>query len=954
VNVMEDVFAEHAGPFLPPDEDARLHALREYQILDTLPEAAFDNIARLAARIFEVPICLVSLIDRERQWFKSCVGLDIKETSREVAFCSHAILSDEVLVVPDATRDPRFGNNPSVTGSSHIRFYAGAPLITPQGLRLGTLCLIDDKPREFSDAARSMLRDLASLVMDELELRRTQHALQDNAAYFRALIENAGDIITVLDDDGTILFESPAVQGALGYAPEELTGRNAFEFVHPDDAPLVQERFGQVAATPGLVSEVEFRFRHRDGTWRYLEARGAQLPNNAPQRGVVVNSRDVTRRKDAEKALRESQAHHGAVIETSLDAILTMDAEGKVLEWNPAAERIFGYERGEAVGSALADLIVPPALREAHRAGMARYLANGEKRILDSRVELTALRKDGSEILVELIATRLPTAGAPIFTGFMRDITQSKRSEERLRLLESVAVNANDAILITEAEPIGDPGPRILYANPAFTRETGYSLEEVVGKTPRILQGPETDRAALDTIRAGLEKWQPVVVELVNYKKDGTKFWVELSIVPVADEAGWYTHWVSVQRVVTERKTAQQQLQIAKDEAERAQRSAESANRAKSEFLSRMSHELRTPLNAILGFSQVMQMEPLDGGQREMVGDIMSAGKHLLALINEVLDIARIESGHLALSLEPVALDEVVSGALNLIAPLAAARGIVLEASETCDGERFVMADFRRLSQCLLNLLSNAVKYNCEGGRIEVSCQKVEAQVMPDSVQSRGCWRLEVRDSGIGIEPEKMARLFTAFDRLDAERTGVEGTGLGLALTKQLVEAMHGKLEAESVPGSGSTFAVTLPLCEAAALSASLTMPASFGASGSRRTVLYIEDNPHNLKVVESVLAHRPQIKLMSTTMGATGLESAAFHQPDLILLDLHLSDMAGEEVLRGLQENPQTCSIPVVVVSADATPRQIEDLSSAGARDYLTKPLDVPEFLGKLDEILR
>jgi CheY-like chemotaxis protein len=380
-----------------------------------------------------------------------------------------------------------------------------------------------------------------------------------------------------------------------------------------------------------------------------------------------------------------------------------------------------------------------------------------------------------------------------------------------------------------------------------------------------------------------------------------------------------------------------------------------------------MSHELRTPLNAVLGFAQLLEMDPLPADQQRSVSRILRAGRHLLDLVNEVLDIARIEAGRLPLSPEPVRVRDVVREALDLVRPLAAEHHVTLlpGPAETC--ERFVLADRQRLKQVLLNLLTNAVKYNRpEGGVVTVSFEALPAgeggpALSPAASGVVGRLRIAVRDTGQGIAPEKLDRLFTAFDRLGAESTGVEGTGLGLALAQRLTEAMGGRIVVESVEGSGTTFRVDL--AEVAIQVAGRTTtprvgePISGAAAGETRrtrTVLYIEDNLPNLELIEELFARWPHVALVPAMQGRLGAELARQHRPDLILLDVHLPDIGGEEVLRQLQTDVRTRLIPVVVLSADATPGQITRLRGAGARAYLTKPLDVAQFLVLVNDILQ
>jgi signal transduction histidine kinase/ActR/RegA family two-component response regulator len=392
-------------------------------------------------------------------------------------------------------------------------------------------------------------------------------------------------------------------------------------------------------------------------------------------------------------------------------------------------------------------------------------------------------------------------------------------------------------------------------------------------------------------------------------------------------------------RLLRDRRRIERQLHEAKEEAEMAREEAERAKRAKSEFLSRMSHELRTPLNAVLGFGQLLEMDGLDREQLESVQQILKGGRHLLDLIDEVLDIARIETGRISLSPEPVQLSEALLGAVELVRPIARGRGIQIEVSELDSTESFVLADRQRLRQVLLNLLSNAVKYNREAGRVVVRTEEAG----PEGV------RISVTDEGAGIPTEKMDRLFTPFDRLGAEGSGVEGTGLGLALSKRLVEAMAGSLTVQSETGRGSTFSVLLPRASRPSLQPEeigLEADAFSAFVGGGHVVLQIEDNPANLRLVERALKSLTDVKVISAPQGRLGVELAGQHRPDVILLDVNLPDISGLEVLRALRAEPATRDIPVIVISADATRQQITRLLDAGALAYITKPLDVTRFV--------
>lgn len=374
--------------------------------------------------------------------------------------------------------------------------------------------------------------------------------------------------------------------------------------------------------------------------------------------------------------------------------------------------------------------------------------------------------------------------------------------------------------------------------------------------------------------------------------------------------------------------------------AERA-REAQAASQAKTDFLSRTSHELRTPLNAILGFAQLLEHDLRHSASAAQVAQVLGAGRHLLALIDEVLDIARIESGALQLDLQPLVLEPLLSEVEALIAPMAAQQRLRIE--RPAHSQAAVWGDAKRLKQVLLNVVSNAVKFNRPGGFVRLGLR-----------QAQGEWLIDVQDSGPGLSAEQLPRLFAPFERLDADRLGVEGTGLGLAISQQLMERMQGRISVTSEPGQGSTFTLALRAADipppAEGTDASLR-PAALTAPGQQPLrLLCIEENRGNIALIQALLARRPAWQLQLATTGEQGLALARQQPPALVLLDLHLPDLPGEQVLARLQAEPALRQIPVVVLSADALPATIARLKAAGATDYLTKPLDVPGLLARLD----
>jgi signal transduction histidine kinase/ActR/RegA family two-component response regulator len=455
-----------------------------------------------------------------------------------------------------------------------------------------------------------------------------------------------------------------------------------------------------------------------------------------------------------------------------------------------------------------------------------------------------------------------------------------------------------------------------------------------------LVPADERERVS-QAIGAALETSAPFRVETPIVRPDGVTRIIESygEILEIVD--GRPVKIVGTVQDMTDRRLVEEELT--------RRREAEHDYQARSEFLSRISHELRTPMNSILGFAQLLEMDDLTEAQQENVALISKGGHHLLQLINEVLEISRIESGNLTVSVEPVHVESTVAEVLDLVRPLAAEHGVTLQNDLGEDSDHHVAADHQRLKQVLLNLLSNGIKYNRPNGSVRISLEALSTERV----------LILVTDTGRGIAEDKLAQVFSPFDRLGAEQTTIEGTGLGLTLSKHLVEAMGGTLGVESEPWIGSTFIVGLAAATGSGAAADhaaaeLAPTGGDGAEAGAATVLYVEDNLSNFKLVEKVLKKRGEVRLLTAMEGALGLQLARQHRPDLILLDLHLPGMDGEELLRRLNEDPVTAAIPVLAVSADATRARVERVLTGGARAFITKPLDVERFLALVDDALR
>jgi PAS domain S-box-containing protein len=495
---------------------------------------------------------------------------------------------------------------------------------------------------------------------------------------------------------------------------------------------------------------------------------------------------------------------------------------------------------------------------------------------------------------------------------------------------------------IFEAAGVGiarvTPEGRFVEVNRRFAEIAGRTREALLGLHVSDITHPAdhaTDQAQFQACLAGQQSRYTLEKRYVH--PDGHPVQVAVNVVLLRDGAGQPLHFVSVAEDIGERLHMQEALGSA--------RAAERASKAKTEFLSRMSHELRTPLNAMLGFAQLLRVDPrypLNETQRQKVAHIERAGAHLLAMMTDVLDLSRIEAGSLPLSIETVAVGVVLEEAVSMISHQATAAQLVLTHTLP-DADLYVRADQVRLRQVLVNLLSNAIKYNRPGGRVMIEAMAVDGQVL-----------ITVSDTGLGLTPAQQEHMFEPFNRLGAERTAVEGTGIGLVIVKRLLDLMDARLSVSSTPGAGSSFRAWLPLAQAPDAELDERVRSSFGGLDElglqNRTVLYAEDNVVNVALVREVMRMRPQWHLEVAYSGQQAIAMAQANPPDLLLLDMHLGDMSGLDVSDALARQAATANIPRVALSADAMPDQINEARERGFVDYLTKPLEVTRLLRLLD----
>jgi PAS domain S-box-containing protein len=744
-------------------------------------------------------------------------------------------------------------------------------------------------------------------------------------------LERSKQILCMVGADGAIVWCNESMTRALGYEAGELTGLAVGDLAHPEDTAVIRAA-GETLTAGSEVSGIEARFRCADGGWRRLEwsARAEAA------RGLIYAAgRDVTEDRGVDEFLRDDEVRLRGILEYSPSSIFVKDLQGRYLIVNRQWSRLTGIPVDDVVGATANESWPADVALIAERERI--LLETGIPQVTDDRMHTRAGVRDFrvSRFLL------LDDDGSPYAMGSIAtDISARTEAERALagreRLLATVLQASPDIITLL------DRHGAVQHVSAADHGVLGRKYGDMA--EPELLARVHPDDAGrvVDDFARMVAGIIPSVQTRFRVQH-AEGYWVTLDTrgQAVFDDDGGFAGAVIVTRDMTPRIMSEQRLRDAREAAERA-------SRTKSEFLSRMSHELRTPLNSILGFSQLLQMDELPEEQSGFVDHILRAGRHLLDLIDEVLDIARIESGHLELLMTAVTVAEIVNDAVELTRPMADGAEVAVRAVIEPGGDQLVCADRQRLLQVLLNLLSNAVKYNRPGGWVEVSCRESRP----------GHLRLIVADNGRGIGSEDVDRVFTPFDRLGAEQSGVEGTGVGLALSQHLVQRMGGQIGFESVVGVGSSFFVELATATEApdvlldAPGAGWSDGIGNGDVGGAFRVLLMEDDMANLELVERVLARRPGIELLAAMHGGLGVELAREHMPDLIMVDLNLPDMPGTAVLDRLGEDPATAGIPVAVVGGDAAAHEVRELLGRGVVGFLTKPFDVRALLSLVDAV--
>ena len=1063
---------------IPPNEQDRLNALKNYHVLDTFSEEEFDNITQLVAYICNVPTAFISLVDDKRQWFKSRVGLEDTEMPRDVSFCQYTIMEQEIFEVPDAHLDQTFRDNSLVSGVPFIRFYAGAPLTTPDGFNIGALCVIDQVPRKLDAVQRMALTTLAKHVIAQLELRNKNIELKSEVeklskkeletittelnSYKLALDETSGVIIS--DANGIINFVNDEICRTSKYSREELILQNSAIFdsgFHSND--FFENLWNTISN--GSIWKNEIKNRTKDGAFYWTDTTVVPfLDTSGKPYQYVSIKRDITKQKQEERLLNQ-------FFNLSLDYFSVANTKGYFEKVSPVFSKELGFSEEELLTQCLFNFIheedIESTVKELEKLGRGVVTNNFEARFKC---------KNGGYKLLSWNAS--PDQEMGVIYGTARDITNSKKINEENRRLSLVAKGTDNIVIIT------DKDRNLQWANQAFETSTGYCLEEVIGKNPKIfLQYSETNPATVIAIREALNNKMAFKGEIRNRSKDGRGYWIDLNISPVFNDNDELINFIAIETDITEKKkkdlsirnllqtqnsifngvghavmftntsgiiqiinkaglnlvgyssdeivgkmnilnfhdptevlkrSQELSLELGEDiepdfntfiakttpqcanfdanewtyiaksgkripvwmsitcirntegfilgyfsaaedytikkQAEldliNAKNLAELAVFAKDSFLANMSHEIRTPLNAIIGFTELLSQRNLDAVESEYVGNIQIAGDNLLLLINDILDLSKIESGQLVIESYPFNIKNILKHVYSLLKVKADQKGLEFILFLDANLPEFVIGDKGRLNQIIMNLAGNAIKFT-EAGEVSISIKKLNETA--DTL----VLRFSVKDTGIGITEEKLSTIFDRFTQAEASTTRkFGGTGLGLNIVKQLVELQNGQISVKSSIGNGSEFYFSLEF-----LKAETVVADSYAKNSLDRkllgnlSILLCEDNELNKRLAKIVIENFG-FKLDIASNGQEGIDLLAVNKYDLIMMDLQMPVKDGYQTTIYIR-NELKMDIPIIAMTAHSLVGEQQKCFDIGMNAYVAKPFKQAELLDKIHLVL-
>lgn len=926
---------------------ARLASLRETGLLDSPSDPSFDRLTRLVARLLKVPMALISLVDERRQYFKSCVGLSEpwaseRETPLSHSFCRHVVTTGELLNIADARQHPVLQDNPAIDALGVVA-YLGAPLVTDDGFVLGAICAVDSRPREWTEDDVATLGDLACSVMSEITLRRDV-ASRRNAERlldrYRLLSEHARDIVLFVRSDGRIVEANDAAVAAYGYDREALLGMSILELRAPDTVPLVPAQMMQ-ADVQGVTFETIHRRKDESTFPVEVSSRGAEI---AGERLLLSILRDISERKAAEEALRlsreqltETLAQLEALVAGAPFALALLDSDLRFVRLNEAMARLHGEPTSAHLGRSYGEMtsesaaIDESALREVIETGVPRLGVYHEG-------EMPGLPGYVGRWLSNWYPVRAAD-GRVLGVGIMTaEITEQMRAEEALRYSERRYRTLIDGVL--QLMWVNDADGRTTFFNRRWREYSGHEPGVLTGVTWLEVIHPE-DLIRLREVRSvSIQAGDPYECEYRLRNRDGEFRWHIARVVPMKDREGTVENWFGVATDIHDLKRAESALRSSRD-------AAEAGTRARDQFIAVLSHELRTPLTPVLVSVTAMLDDP---ETPDSVRPALEVTKRNIALearlIDDLLDITRISQGKLNLGREVVNAHDLIRRAVEICRDEIGCAGIALTMHLVAVSHH-VDGDPARLQQIFWNLIKNAVKFTPKGGMVVLNSYDEDGPAGPRLV-------VEVRDTGVGIAPEAMPKIFNAFEQGDNEVTRqFGGLGLGLAISRNLAEAHGGTLTATSGGrGQGATFVLRLPVVAAPVLYATAPAPRiETTQPPSSLHILLVEDNPDTLRVMSRLLRRRGY-QVTPASCFSLALDAVQKDEPfNLVVSDIGLPDGSGLELMRRIRAHRD---VKGIAVSGYGMEDDVRKSREAGFSLHLTKPVDFPALEQAIQQIAR